>query len=388
MGKKTEVVSGFCKGIEALFKKNKVDYIKGHAAFVSDKEMSVKLSEGGQKPLKAKNYIIATGSEVAEVRGGALPIDENIIVSSTGALSLKKVPKKMVVVGAGVIGLELGSVYSRLGTEVTVVQFLDHITPSLDREVAKKFQQTLEKQGIKFILSSKVSAAKVRADGATVTIEDANGGNAREMDTDVVLVAVGRRPNTDGLDLAKAGVETDKMGRIVVDLHDLTVPGKKNIRAIGDVIEGPMLAHKAEEEGVAAVEMIATGFGHVNYDAIPGVIYTHPEVANVGKSEEELKAAGVAYKKFTFPFMANSRAKANNDSEGFVKVLADKESDKLLGAWIIGPCAGELIHELTLAIEYGASAEDVARTCHAHPTLAEAIKEACIGVSGGKAIHI
>lgn len=378
MARKDEVVSSFTKGIEGLFKKNKVTHLNGWGSITGKNEVSV---DG--KKYAAKNIIIATGSDVTPLPG--IAIDEKQIVSSTGALELSSVPKKLVVIGAGVIGLELGSVWSRLGAEVTVIEYLDRITPGIDNEVAKQFQKILEKQGITFHLSKKVTSAKAGKNGVELTVEDAAGGNATTMKADIVLVAVGRKPFTDKLGLEAVGVKLDGRGRIEVDSHLQTnVPG---IYAIGDVVAGAMLAHKAEEEGVMVAEIIAGQKPHINYDAIPGVVYTWPEVATVGKTEEELKAAGVAYKVGKFPFMANSRARGAGTPEGFVKMLADAKTDKVLGCHIIGAHAGTMIHEVCVAMEFGASSEDIARTCHAHPTLNEAVKEAALAVDT-RAIHI
>lgn len=377
-------VAGLTAGIESLFKKNKVTYAKGKGTITGPNEVKVALADGGSKIIKAKNIIIATGSDVA--CPPFLKIDEKSIVSSTGALALTSVPKKMIVIGGGVIGLEMGSVWSRLGSEVTVVEFTGRIAAGADTDVAKEFQKTLEKQGFKFMLNTKVTAAVTKSGGGVeVTVEDAKGGNQQKLAADVVLVSVGRKPFTDGLGLKEVGVKVDNRGIVEIDDHFKTnIP---SIRAIGDVVRGPMLAHKAEEEGIAAVEDIKNpGSGHVNYNAIPSVIYTHPEVAWVGYTEDELKQKGVEYKAGKFPFLANSRAKTNADTTGFVKFLADAKTDKLLGAHIIGPDAGELIGESTLAIEYGASSEDIARTCHAHPTLSEAVKEAAMATYD-KPIH-
>ncbi len=378
MARKTEVVTSFTKGIEGLFKKNKVTYLAGWGSVSGKNEVTVDGKKYG-----AKNIIIATGSDVVNLPG--MTIDEKQIVSSTGALELTSVPKKLVVIGAGVIGLELGSVWARLGSEVTVIEYLDRITPGIDTEVAKQFQKTLEKQGFQFQLGKKVTAAKAGKAGVDLTVEDAAGGNATTMKADIVLVAVGRKPYTEKLGLEAVGVKLDNRGRIEVDGHLQT--NVAGIYAIGDVIVGPMLAHKAEEEGIFVVEQIAGQKPHVNYDAIPGVVYTWPEVATVGKTEEELKAAGTAYKVGKFPFMANSRARGAGTPEGFVKILADAKTDALLGCHIIGPHAGTMIHEVCIAMEFGASSEDIARTCHAHPTLNEAIKEAALAVDG-RAIHI
>ncbi|EPQ52004.1 dihydrolipoyl dehydrogenase [Gloeophyllum trabeum ATCC 11539] len=377
MKAKEQSVTGLTKGIETLFKQNKVDYIKGTASFVSPTRIAVQLNEGGSTEVEAKNVVIATGSEVAPFPGGAIQIDEEQIVSSTGALALQKVPEKMVVIGGGVIGLELGSVWSRLGAEVTVVEFLGGIGGAgIDEEIAKQFQRILQKQGIKFQLNTKVLGAEKKDGKVYIKTEAAKGGKEATLEADVVLVSVGRRPVTEGLNLDKIGVEVDQKGRIVIDdQFNTTVQG---VKCIGDVTFGPMLAHKAEEEGIAAAEYIKAGHGHVNYNAIPSVVYTYPEVAWVGKTEQELKAAGVQYKVGKFPFAANSRAKTNLDTEGQVKFLTEKETDRILGVHIIGPNAGEMIGEAVLAIEYGASSEDVARTTHAHPTLSEAFKEAAM----------
>ncbi|KAG2149175.1 hypothetical protein DEU56DRAFT_781099 [Suillus clintonianus] len=382
---KEQSVVGLTKGIEMLFKQNKVDYIKGSASFVSATRIAVQLNDGGSTEVEAKNVIIATGSEVAPFPGGAIEIDEKQIVSSTGALELQKVPKKMVVIGGGIIGLEMGSVWSRLGAEVTVVEFLGAIGGAgIDEEVAKQFQKILTKQGIKFKLNTKVLSADKQGGDVIIQTESAKGDKQETLEADVVLVAVGRRPYTEGLNLEAIGVEKDSKGRIVID--DQFNTSVKNIKCIGDVTFGPMLAHKAEEEGIAAVEYINAGHGHVNYNGIPSVVYTHPEVSWVGKTEQELKAAGVKYNVGKFPFAANSRAKTNLDSEGFVKFLSEKETDRILGVHIIGPNAGEMISEAVLAMEYGASSEDIARTTHAHPTLSEAFKEAAMAAYG-KAIH-
>ncbi|TFK64527.1 dihydrolipoamide dehydrogenase [Pluteus cervinus] len=383
---KNNAVTGLTKGIETLFKQNKVDYIKGAASFVSPMRLSVDLLEGGQTEVEAQNFIIATGSEVAPFPGGAIQIDEQQIVSSTGALELSKVPEKMVVIGGGIIGLEMGSVWSRLGAEVTVVEFLGAIGGAgIDEEVSKSFQRLLAKQGLKFKLNTKVTGAEKKDGKVYLQAEAAKGGKEETLEADVVLVAVGRRPYVEGLNLQAAGVELDNKGRIIID--DQFTTSVKNIRCIGDVTFGPMLAHKAEEEGIAAVEYIKEGHGHVNYNAIPSVVYTHPEVAWVGKTEQELKAEGVKYNIGKFSFMANSRAKTNLDTDGFVKFLTEKETDKILGVHIIGPNAGEMIAEGVLAMEYGASAEDIARTTHAHPTLSEAFKEAAMAAFS-KPIHM
>ena len=387
---KAKSVKGLTGGIEHLFKKNKVDYVKGAASLTATRgEVAVAETSGASRTLKAKHIIIATGSEPTPIP--PCPVDNAAgrIVDSTGALALKAIPKRMAVIGGGVIGLELGSVWRRLGAEVTVVEFLDRITPSMDVELSASFAKILAKQGMKFKLSTKVVSSAPAADGSVrLALEPAPsapaGGAPSALDVDVVLVATGRRPFTAGLNLAAAGVTTDRLGRVVVDADFKTAaPG---VYAIGDVIEGPMLAHKAEEEGIACVENIAGKHGHVNYDAIPGVVYTYPEVAAVGQTEEQLKAAGVKYRKGVFPFAANSRARAMQDADGMVKILADAATDRILGIHIIGPNAGEMIAEGVLGMEYGASSEDIARTCHAHPTLAEAFKEAAMATYG-KAIH-
>jgi len=376
MDTKAKTVKGLTGGIEHLLKKHKVDYFKGKGKLSGPNGVQVDLIDGGSQTLDGKNILIATGSEVTPLP--PVPVDNETgkIIDSTGALDIKEIPKKMAVVGGGVIGLEMGSVWSRLGTDVTVIEFMDRLCPSMDQEVTKKFQTILKKQGFKFQLKTKVTESKVEGDGVVITTEPSKGGDAKSDKYDVVLVATGRRPYTDGLGLEDLGIQTDKLGRIEVNNHFQTaVP---NIYAVGDCIDGPMLAHKAEEEGIAVVETIAGFSGHVNYDAIPGVIYTFPEVASVGKTEEELKEAGVSYASGNFPFAANSRARANGSSDGFVKVLADKETDRILGVHIIGANAGEMIAEGVIGIEYGASSEDIARTCHAHPTLSEAFKEACM----------
>ncbi|TCD63431.1 dihydrolipoamide dehydrogenase precursor [Steccherinum ochraceum] len=382
---KDDAVTNLTKGVEHLFRQNKVDYFKGTASFASQNKLTVALNEGGETEIEGKNIIIATGSEVAPFPGGSIEIDEEQIVSSTGVLSLKEVPKKMVVIGGGIIGLEMSSVWSRLGSEVTVVEFLGAIGGAgIDEEISKQFQKSLTKQGLKFKLNTKVLAADKRDGKVYVKTEAAKGGKEEELEADVVLVAVGRRPVTTGLNLDKIGVEVDSKGRIVID--DQFTTSVPHIKCIGDVTFGPMLAHKAEEEGIAAVEYIKSGHGHVNYAAIPSVVYTHPEVAWVGKTEQDLKKEGVQYKVGKFPFAANSRAKTNLDTEGQVKFLAEKETDRILGVHIIGPNAGEMIAEAVLAVEYGASSEDVARTTHAHPTLSEAFKEAAMAAYD-KPIH-
>jgi dihydrolipoamide dehydrogenase len=379
---KQEAVDGNTKGVDFLLKKNKVTVLRGVARIVKSGEVEVTPEDGKAQMVQAKSLVIATGSTVAPLRG--IAIDEATVVSSTGALNFDKVPGHLVVVGAGVIGLELGSVWSRLGAKVTVIEYLDRILPGMDGEVAKTFQRILTKQGFGFKLGSKVTGVAVTATGAKVSVEPAAGGVAEVIEADKVLVAVGRVAYTEGLGLDAVGVKLDERGRVVVDGHYASsVPG---IFAIGDVIAGPMLAHKAEDEGVALAELLAGQAGHVNYDVIPGVVYTFPEVASVGRTEEELKAQGVAYKAGKFPFMANGRAKANQQTEGFVKVLADATTDRVLGVHIIGTSAGELIHECAVLMEFGGSSEDLARTCHAHPTLSEAVKEAAMAVEA-RAIH-
>jgi dihydrolipoamide dehydrogenase len=384
MARKDKVVFDLTKGVEFLFRKNKVTWIKGTAKITAPGKITVALAEnGGAQEIEAKSIVIASGSTVIDLPG--IKIDEKRIVSSTGALSLDKVPEHFVVVGGGYIGLEMGSVWRRLGSKVTVVEFLDRITPNMDSETGKMLQRVLQKSGFEFKLSTKVVAAKSDKSGVTLTLEPAAGGDKTDLKADVVLVAIGRRPYTDGLGLQEVGVALDNKQRIVVDAHYQTnIPG---IYAIGDVIAGPMLAHKAEDEGTVCVEMIAGMRPHLEYDAIPAVIYTWPEVASVGKTEEELKAAGIAYKTGKFPFTANSRARANADTDGFVKILADAKTDRVLGVHIIGPDAGTMIAEAALAMEYGASSEDIARTTHAHPTLNEAVKEAALAVEG-RPIHI
>jgi dihydrolipoamide dehydrogenase len=382
MGRKDKVVTDLTKGIEFLFQKNKVTYVKGTARFVAPNRIAV-ANGAAEQTIEAKNVVIATGSEVMPLPG--VDIDEKQIVSSTGALALAKAPGHLVVVGGGYIGLEMGSVWRRLGAKVTVVEFLDRIVPGMDAEIAKTFQRVLTKQGMTFRLGTKVTAAKKAGAGVTLTLEPAAGGKSETLQADVVLVAIGRRPHTNGLGLESIGVAVDNKGRIPTDAHFRT--NVAGVYAIGDVIAGPMLAHKAEEEGVAVAEILAGQAGHVNYETVPGVVYTWPEVAAVGKSEEELKSAGIAYKAGKFPFTANSRARCNADSDGFVKILADAGSDRVLGVHVIGPDAGTLIHECVMAMEFGASAEDIARAFHGHPTLNEAVKEAALGVAG-RAIHI
>ena len=382
LGHKDKVVGDLTKGIEFLLRKNKVDYVKGTAKVAGGGQVAVDGGKGGTT-LNGKAIVIATGSDHVDLPGVA--IDEKRIVSSTGALSLAHVPKHLVVIGGGYIGLELGSVWLRLGAKVTVVEFLDRIVPGMDGEIGKTFQKMLQKQGMTFRLGTKVTGAKAGKAGISLALEPAKGeGKPETLEADAVLVAIGRRPYTEGLGLDKAGVTTDKDGRIVVDPHFQTnIPG---IYAIGDVIAGPMLAHKAEEEGVALAEILAGQAGHVNYETVPGIVYTWPEVAAVGKTEEQLKEAGIAYKTGKFPFSANSRARATGHTDGLVKILADKASDRILGAHIIGPDAGTLIHEVVVIMEFGGSAEDLARSFHGHPTLNEAVKEAALAVDG-RAIH-
>ena len=376
--RRAEVVAANVKGVEFLFRKNKVTWLKGEARITAPGTVSVAGTE-----YAAKNIVIATGSESMPLPG--VTVDERRIVSSTGGLELAAVPRQLVVIGGGYIGLELGSVWCRLGAEVTVVEFLDRIVPTMDGEIATAFQRVLAKQGIRFRLGTKVTAATARDDGVALTLEPANGGAAELLDADIVLVAVGRRAYTDNLGLEAVGVARDARGRVQTDPHYAT--NIQGIYALGDVIAGPMLAHKAEDEGVALAERLAGRAGHVNYAAIPGVVYTWPEVATVGQTEEELKAAAIAYNVGKFPFTANGRARAMGATDGFVKLLADKTTDRLLGAHILGPDAGALIAELVTAMEFGASAEDVARICHAHPTLSEAVKEAALAVDG-RALHI
>ena len=380
---KQQGIDGNVKGVEFLMKKNKVDVVMGLGRVLGTGKVEVTAADGKTQMLETKNIVIATGSDVTRLKG--IEIDEKRIVSSTGALSLDKVPEKMIVVGAGVIGLELGSVWRRLGAEVVVVEFLDRILPGMDGEVAKSFQRILEKQGFAFKLGAKVTGIDSSGKRLKAQVEPAAGGAAETLEADVVLVAVGRIPYTEGLGLKEAGVALDERGRIKTDAHFASsVPG---IYAIGDVVVGPMLAHKAEDEGVACAEILAGQAGHVNYEVIPGVVYTTPEVASVGKTEEELKSAGVAYTVGKFPFTANGRAKVNQSTDGFVKILADAKTDRVLGVHIIGLAAGELIHEACVLMEFGGSAEDLARTCHAHPTRSEAVKEAAFAVVK-RAIHM
>jgi len=381
MKSKDKAVTVLTKGVEFLLKKNKVTYFKGTGSFKSKNEILIKDSENKETHVEADKIIIATGSLPVSLPG--VEFDEKVIVSSTGALKLEQVPKKMVVVGGGYIGLEMGSVWSRLGTEVHVVEFLDHITPGMDKEISTEFMKILKKQKINFHLQHKVEQIKKNSTNAIVSTLDKEG-KKKDFDCDVVLVSVGRKPNTIGLNLDKVNIDLDKKNRIKTDKNFKT--NQDNIYAIGDVIAGPMLAHKAEDEGIAVAENIAGQSGHVNYDTIPGVIYTTPEVASIGKTEEQLKELNIKYKIGKFSFMANSRAKAIDDAEGFVKILADEKTDKVLGAHLIGPHAGELIAEIGVAMEFGASSEDIARTCHAHPTFSEAVKEAALSVDK-RAIH-
>jgi dihydrolipoamide dehydrogenase len=374
---KDQNVEANVNGVAFLFKKNKIETFRGSARIAAPGQVEVKGDDGKAQTLETKNIVIATGSDVARLNG--IDIDEKRIVSSTGALELPKVPQKLLVVGAGIIGLELGSVWRRLGAQVTIVEFLDHILPGIDGEVGRQFQRMLQKQGITFKLSSKVTAIDTSAKVLKVKVEPAAGGAAETIEADIVLVAIGRVPFTEGLGLEAVGVNKDNRGRVIIDEHFRT--NVAGIYAIGDVVAGPMLAHKAEDEGVAAAEIIAGQAGHVNYDVIPNVVYTFPEIASVGKTEEELKAAGVAYAVGKFPFTANARARANLATEGFVKILADAKTDRVLGVHILGADAEAMIAEAAIAMEFGASSEDIARTCHAHPTLSEAVREAALAVS-------
>ena len=375
MSNKNKSVQVLTKGVEFLFKKNKVTYIKGKGIIFSKNDIVV-YDNNKKTNYKTNNIVIATGSEVASLPG--IKIDEKNIISSTGALSLNKVPKKLAVIGGGYIGLEMGSVWSRLGSEVTVIEYLDFITPGMDKEISNEFKKILMKQGIKFKMGSKVNSVKDSSTKVLINYTDIKDSKDETLEVDKVLVSVGRKPYTEGLNLTKVGVKKDNKGRI--EVNEKLQTSIQNIYAIGDVIKGPMLAHKAEEEGIAVAEILAGQAGHVNYDVIPGVIYTSPEVATVGKTEEQLKKENKNYKVGKFPFLANSRAKVNNETEGFVKILADSKSDKVLGVHIIGPHCGDMIAEMALAMEFGASAEDIARTCHAHPTHTEAIKEAALAV--------
>ena len=381
MKSKDKAVTVLTKGVEFLLKKNKVRYFKGHGSFKSKNEINIKDADNKEKTISADKIVIATGSVPVSLPG--INFDEKIILSSTGALKIEQVPKKMVVVGGGYIGLEMGSVWSRLGAEVHVVEFLEHITPGMDREISLEFMKILKKQGIKFHMQHKVEKIKKNNKGAVVLTTDKDG-NKKNFDCDVVLISVGRKPNIENLNIEAAGIDIDDKKRVKTDKNFKT--NQNNIYAIGDVINGPMLAHKAEDEGVAVAENIVGQSGHVNYNTIPGVIYTKPEVASIGKTEEQLKENNIDYKIGKFSFMANSRAKAIDDAEGFVKILADAQTDKVLGAHLIGPHAGELIAEIGIAMEFGASSEDIARTCHAHPTFSEAVKEAALSVDK-RAIH-
>ena len=382
MKHKDDTVAANVQGVAFLLKKNKVDSFIGTGSIAAPGKVLVTAADGTTQTLETTNIVIATGSDSTPLPG--VTIDEKTIVTSTGALTLEKVPERMLIVGAGVIGLELGSVWRRLGTEVTVVEYLDRILPGMDDEIAKQFQRILAKQGVTFHLGSKVTKVETGKKGATVTVEPAAGGALKSIETDIVLVAIGRRPYTEGLGLEAAGVALER-GKIVIDAHFRS--NVAGIYALGDVVRGPMLAHKAEDEGLAVAEIIAGKAGHVNYENIPGVVYTMPEIASIGKTEEELKAAGIAFAVGKFPFTANGRARATRHMDGFVKVLADAATDRVLGAHIIGAGAGDLIHEVAVLMEFGGSSEDLARTCHAHPTMSEAVKEAAMGVEK-RAIHI
>ena len=376
MSNKNKSIQVLTKGVEFLFKKNKVTYLKGKGVLFSKNDIVVYEDNNKRINIKAKNIVLATGSEATSLPG--IKIDENNIVSSTGALSFNKVPKRLAVIGGGYIGLEMGSVWSRLGTEVTVIEYLEYITPGMDREISNEFQKILSKQGIKFKMGSKVESVKDKGENVLISYTNVKSSKKETLEVDKVLVSVGRKPYTEGLNLSKVGVKKDTKGRI--EVNNKLQTSVDNIYAIGDVIKGPMLAHKAEEEGIAVAEILAGQAGHVNYDVIPGVIYTSPEVATVGKTEEELKKQNKSYKIGKFPFLANSRAKVNNETDGFVKIIADSKTDKVLGVHIIGPHCGDMIAEMALAMEFGASSEDIARTCHAHPTHTEAIKEAALAV--------
>ncbi len=383
MKHKDTTVDELTKGIAFLFKKNKITPFYGVGKIIDSTTIDITLNAGGTETIKAKNIVIATGSDVMSL--GNVTIDEKTIVSSTGALTLSSVPKHLVVIGGGVIGLEMGSVWSRLGAKVTVIEYLDRITPTMDNEVSKSFQKILEKQGIEFKLSTKVTAVNPSQTGHNVVIEPAAGGDTQEIACDIVLMSIGRKPYTENLGLENAGIALDNRGRVDINTHFQTsVP---NIYAIGDVVRGAMLAHKAEEEGVAVAEIIAGKHGHVNYNTIPNVIYTWPEVSSVGQTEEELKQAGIDYKVGKFPFAANARAKAGLNVEGFVKILSDKTTDRVLGVHMIGPDVGNMINQAAMAMEFSASAEDIARTCHAHPTTGEVVKEAAMAAAFGKALH-
>jgi dihydrolipoamide dehydrogenase len=383
MARKEKVVSDLTKGIEFLLKKNKVDRIVGTANIAAPGEVAVSLNDGTTAHLTARNLLISTGSEPSSLAG--VEIDEKRIVSSTGALSLETVPEKLIVIGAGFIGLELGSVWSRLGSDVTIVEYLDHILPGMDREISRHALRVFKRQGLEFELEQKVTSASVGGQGVRLSVEKLAGGAAEELAADVVLLAIGRRPYTEGLGLEDVGVTIDERGFIEVDRRfETRVPG---IYAIGDCVPGPMLAHKAEDEGSICAEILAGQSGHIDYDRVPGVVYTWPEIASVGKTEEALKEQGVSYRVGKFPFSANSRARATGDTDGFVKILADAETDRVLGVHILGPLAGDLISEAVIALEFGASAEDIARTSHAHPSMGEAMREAALAVSG-RALHI
>lgn len=375
MAQKDEAVSGLTKGVEFLMKKNKVDYFKGHGQILAAGSLQVSAADGAKSVLAARHIVIATGSDVMPLPG--VEIDEERILSNVGALKLAKVPGKMLIIGAGVIGLELGSIWRRLGAEVTVVEFLDRITPTNDLEISKQFQKILTKQGMIFELGMKVTSVEKLKSKLKVTLEPSKGGDKKMLEADVVLVAIGRRPHTDGLGLQALGVNLDKRGFIETKGFQTNVPG---IYAIGDCTQGPMLAHKAEDEGANLAQILAGKWGHMNYDIVPGVIYTNPEVASVGKTEEELKAAGIAYKVGKFPFTANSRARTNHETDGLVKILADATTDRVLGCHMIGVGVGEMIGEICVAMEFGASSEDIARTCHPHPTMTEAVRQAAMGV--------
>ncbi len=377
MAQKSDAVEGLTKGVEFLLKKNKAEYIKGRGKILGKGKVEVALAEGGTRVLETRNIVIATGSEPATLPG--VEIDEERVVSNVGALSLKAVPKKLVLIGAGVIGLEMGSVWARLGSDVTVVEYLDRILPPADAEVAKEAERTFKKQGLTFRLGTKVTGVEKQKTKLKVSIEPAKGGAAETLDADVVIVAIGRKPYTEGLGLEAVGGKTDKRGVIEVTDHFKVADG---VWAVGDCIPGPMLAHKAEDDGTAVAELIAGKAGHVDYNLVPSVVYTNPEIAWVGKNEEELKAAGVEYVKGKFPFMANSRARTNHETLGFVKILAEKGTDRILGAHMIGVGVGEMIAEVVVAMEFGAASEDIARTSHAHPTLSEAVRQAAMGVEG------
>lgn len=377
MAQKAEAVDGLTKGVAFLLKKNKVDHFQGKGRIKGSGEVEVVKADGSAQILQTKNIVIATGSEPSSLPG--IEIDEERVVTNTGALSLTSIPKKLVLIGAGVIGLEMGCVWSRLGSDVTVIEYLDRILPGTDSEVAKEAQRTFKKQGLTFKLGTKVTNVEKLKTKLKLTMEPAQGGEAETLDADIVIVAVGRRPYTEGLGLENVGGKTDKRGVIETTDHFKVAPG---VWAIGDCIAGPMLAHKAEDDGAAVAELIAGKAGHVDYNLVPGVVYTNPEIASVGKTEDELKEAGIKYKKGKFPFMANSRARTNHETLGFVKILAEDGTDKILGAHMIGVGVGELIHEICVAMEFGASSEDVARTCHAHPTMSEAVRQAAMGVEG------